>query len=125
MKLRELHRDAWILIGFGALSAIFLVFFLIWPFEPMTSLAVAAAILRGSLLTMTGLAAWCLPLSYAKRVGLAGATVGMFMSTQSLLIPHTPWEGWSYIISTSGWLIYALATFGVEVWARIMRLGHR
>lgn len=125
MKLREVHREAWILLGASLAALAFLAFFLIWPFQPMTSLAIAAAVIRGALLTLTGMAVAFIPMSYGKRAGLAGATVGMFMSTQSLLIPHTPWEGWASIIASGGWLIYALSTFGPDVWARIARVGEK
>lgn len=125
MKLRDIHREAWILLGATVVGLAFLTFFLVWPFEPMTSLAVAAAVIRGALLTLTGASVLLVPLSYAKRAGLAGATVGMAMSTQSLLIPHTPWEGWASIVASGGWLIYALATFGPDVWARISKVGEK
>lgn len=125
MKLRDVHREAWILMGAALVGLLFLSFFLIWPFEPMTSLAYAAAIIRGALLTLTGCAVFVVPLSYGKRAGLAGATVGMFMSTQSLLIPHTPWEGWASIIASGGWLIYALSEFGPIIWRSIERMGDK
>lgn len=119
MKLPALHREAWILLVASLTAALFLTFFLVWPFEPLTSLAYAAAIIRGALLTLTGLAVAVVPMSYGKRAGLAGATVGMVMSTQSLLIPHTPWEGWASIVASGGWLIYALCEFGPIVWGSI------
>lgn len=119
MRLPNIHREAWILLGVSLAGSLFLIFFLVWPFEPLTSLAYAAAIIRGALLTLTGLAVFVVPLSYGKRAGLAGATVGMVMSTQSLLIPHTPWEGWASIVASGGWLIYALCEFGPIVWGAI------
>lgn len=125
MKLREIHREAWILIGASFVAVMFLTFFLIWPFEPMTSLAVAAAVIRGALLTLTGVSVFVIPMSYGKRAGLAGATVGMIMSTQSLLIPHTPWEGWASIIASGGWLLYAMSAFGHDIWSRIAHVGEK
>lgn len=126
MRLRDVHREAWILLGASSVALLFVAFFLIWPFEPLTSLAYAAAVIRGSLLTLTGIAAFSIPtLSYGKRAGLTGASVGMFMSTQSLLIPHTAWEGWASIVASGGWLIYALCEFGPLVWAKIASIGDR
>lgn len=125
MRVPDLHREAWILLGASAAALLFLIFFLVWPFQPMTSLAIAAAVIRGALLTVTGAAVLLVPLSYGKRAGLAGATVGMVMSTQSLLIPHTPWEGWASIIASGGWLIYALSTFGPDVWSRMAKIGEK
>lgn len=118
----RLHREAWFWIVGVASLALFLSAFVIWPFAPMTALAVVAAIIRGGLLLFTGCAAVFLAdrLTYFQRAGLMGATVGMFMTTQSLLNPATPWEAWASIVSGGGWLGYIAATFGPELWHKIV-----
>lgn len=117
--LKDIHREAWFWIAGVAIVGVFLMTFMVWPFAPMSSLAIAAAIIRGALLTLTGFAVLAIHLPYWQRVGLAGATVGMFMTTQSLLNPHTPWEAWASIISGAGWLCFMTALFGQTMWEKI------
>lgn len=119
--LREWHRDAWFLIAALAIIAVFMATFTVWPFAPMSSLAVVAAMLRGALVVMTGFAVVAGNLSYLKRAGLSMASVGMFMTTQSLLNPHTPWEAWASVIAAGGWLTYVSAEFGPMMWSRIAK----
>lgn len=116
-----IHREAWFWIAGTAIVGLFVMTFMIWPFAPMSQLALVAAIIRGALLTLTGFAVIALRLPYWQRVGLGGATVGMFMTTQSLLNPHTPWEAWASIISGAGWLCFVAALFGPSMWNRMHR----
>jgi len=125
--MKRLHREAWFWVaGLCALS-LFLVVFVCYPFAPMTARAVRAAIIRDRLLLLTGSAVFLLPdrLTYFQRAGLMGATVGMFMTTQSLLNPHTPWEAWASIISGGGWLGFVASSFGPDLWNRIARMGEK
>jgi len=127
MKLRHMHREAWFWIVSVFGLAAFLLVFICYPFAPLTGLAVVAAIIRGALLLLTGSAVFLLPdrLTYWQRAGLMGATVGMFMTTQSLLSPHTPWEAWASIIAGGGWLGFVASSFGPEIWQRISHIGAR
>lgn len=118
-RLREVHREYWFWLSVTAVVGLFMLTFMVWPFAPMSSLAIAAAVIRGALLTLTGFAVIALPMPYWERVGLGGATAGMFMTTQSLLNPHTPWEAWASIISGTGWLMFVAALFGPTMWKRI------
>ncbi len=117
--LKDLHREAWFWIAGVAVIGLFMLTFMVWPFAPMSGLAIMAAIIRGALLTLTGFAVIAVDMSYLKRGGLAGATVGMFMTTQSLLNPHTPWEAWASIIAAGGWFVYISAEFGPAMWERM------
>lgn len=123
--LREFHREALFVLLATCLVCFSVAAFIIWPFTPMTTLAICAAVIRGSLLVLTGSAIVLVPMSYAQRVGLGAATAGMFMTTQSLLNPHTPWEAWASIISGAGWLVFFSASFGPALWERIAKVGEK
>lgn len=123
--LRKFHREALFILAASVLLLVVATAFVVWPFTPMTTLAIIAAVVRGGLLLLTGTAIVFVPMSYWQRFGLGAATAGMFMTTQSLLNPHTPWEAWASIVSGSGWLIYALASFGPTLWERIARIGDK
>lgn len=120
-RLRDLHREYWFWLAGVGVVGLFMLTFMVWPFAPMSSLAIVAAVIRGALLTLTGFAVLALRLPYWQRVGLGGATVGMFMTTQSLLNPHTPWEAWASIISGAGWLCFVAALFGPVMWERMAK----
>jgi phosphatidylglycerophosphate synthase len=123
--MRKLHREAWFWLCGIVFVGLVIGGFVVWPFTPLTTLAIIAAIIRGGLVMMTGAAVLLLSkkLSYVQRAGLGGATVGMFMTTQSLLNPHTPWEAWASIVASGGWLLFTLSTFGPEIWKKLARIG--
>lgn len=125
IDLRKVHREAWFWLASLTVVGLFLAAFVVWPFAPMTTLAIAAAIIRGALLILTGSAVFFVRLPYWQRAGLMGATVGMFMTTQSLLNPHTPWEAWASIISGAGWLVFMAASFGPDMWRKIAEIGEK
>ena len=123
IDLRSVHREAWFWLASLTVVGLFLAAFVVWPFAPMTTLAIAAAIIRGALLLLTGSAVFLVRLPYWQRAGLMGATVGMFMTTQSLLNPHTPWEAWASIIAGAGWLIFMISSVGPDIWRKIAEIG--
>lgn len=123
MTFREIHREAWFWMAGVSGLALLVTAFVVWPFAPMSTLAVLAAVIRGALILFTGSAVFLMPLPYFQRAGLMLATVGMFMTTQSLLNPHTPWEAWASIISGAGWLAFVASSFGPDLWKRIAAIG--
>lgn len=123
--MTRLHREAWFfLFGLGLMVA-FVAVAAVWPFPTMTTLAIAAAVIRGALILFMGSMVVFMSkrLSYAQRGGLGLAMGCMIMTTQSLLVPHTPWEAWASIGSGLGFLIYFCATAGPDMWMRIARIG--
>lgn len=123
--MRHLHREAWFWVASAAIAVTAVAAIVMWPFAPLTTLAIIAAVIRGALVMMTGSAVLLLKnLDYGQRAGLGGATAGMLLSTQSLLNPHTPWEAWATIVAGGGWLVFSISTFGPEIWHKLARLGH-
>ena len=117
--LRSIHREAWFWVASALLIFVLITGFVIYPFAPLSSLAIAAAIIRGALLCLTLAAGFVIPMKYAERAGLVGASVGMMMTTQSLLNPDTPWEAWASIVAGGGWLMFMTSMFGPKVWRAI------
>ena len=120
---RKIHREAWFWLATALLVFVIVAGFVIYPFAPLTSLAMVAAAIRGALLCMTLAAGFLIPMPLPQRGGLVGASVGMFMTTQSLLNPDTPWEAWASIVAGGGWLLFTSSLFGPRVWQKIASLG--
>lgn len=96
----------------------------LWPFETLSKLAVAAAILRGGLIVLL---AWAVfgrnQVDYVSRACLGLSAVAMTMTVQSLLIEKTPYEIWAAILSTAGFLGFFIRLFGFGLWHRIAQLA--
>lgn len=104
------------LAGLGTLA--------LWPFETLSKLAVAAAVLRGGLIMLL---AWAVfgknKVDYISRACLGLSAVAMTMTVQSLLIEKTPYEIWAALLSTGGFLGFFIRLFGFGMWERIARLA--
>lgn len=122
-ETRKIHREAWFWMVFLALAFVIVAGFVVYPFAPLSALAIVAAMIRGALLCMTLAAGFLIQMPRMERAGLVGASVGMFMTTQSLLNPNTPWEAWASIIAGGGWLLFTSSLFGPRVWQKIAGLG--
>lgn len=122
---RKIHREAWFWLATALLVFVIVAGFVIYPFAPLTSLAMVAAAIRGALLCMTLAAGFLIPMPLPQRGGLVGASVGMFMTTQSLLNPDTPWEAWASIVAGGGWLLFTSSLFGPRVWQKIANIGSK
>lgn len=126
-RFKDLHREAWFYVALGLSVVVVLFLAATWPFPTLTTLAIVAAVIRGALILFMGAMVLGLsgPLSYAQRGGLGLAIGCMIMTTQSLLIPHTPWEAWATIGSGAGFLTYFCATAGPTLWEKIARIGDK
>lgn len=122
---RSIHREAWFWIASVLLVFVIIAGFVVYPFAPLSSLAIVAALIRGALLCICLAAGFMIPMPYGQRAGLVGASVGMVMTTQSLLNPNTPWEAWASIVAGGGWLIFMMSMFGPRVWRKVAGFGGR
>lgn len=104
------------LAGLGTLA--------LWPFETLSKLAVAAAVLRGALIVLL---AWTVfgknKVDYVSRACLGLSAVAMTMTVQSLVLEHTPYELWAAILSAGGFLGFFIRLFGFGLWERIAKIA--
>lgn len=122
--MRKLHREAWFLLAGAAFVLAFMGAAVLWPFATLSHLAIVAAVIRGALILFMGSMVIFMGdrLSYVERLGLGLAMGCMIMTTQSLLMPETPWDAWASVGSGLGFLIYFTAKAGPDMWSRIAGL---
>lgn len=122
---RHIHREAWFYATLFGVASLAIFIGATWPFPTLSELAIVAAIIRGALiLFMSGMIAGIAgPISRFERGALGLCVGGMMLTTQSLLIPHTPWEAWASIASGAGLMAYFCARTGPVMWEKVSRIG--
>lgn len=128
MRLRDLHREAWLTILGIATVTVAVLLALTWPFETLSRLAIVAAIVRGGLIVFVFACVGGLgpKLTWLQRAALGLTAATMTLTVQSLLVEKTPYELWAAILSGSGLLVFFGTWVGRDLWDWIARLGsHR